>query len=262
MQVAIELNISQPALSKAIKNIEQEFDTVLFNRTANRIELNEGGKIVLQHFNSILKEYDSISESLQTMCQKNIKIGFCDSGIYWYALPLLQQAFPNSNFIDSMYENINECDALIKQNYDLLITPYQLNNPWITSHYLLHDQIYLSVKKDDVLTQNKSISLKELPNRILTDGQVNGYINPIIHKILSPNIQILKSDLMLSLQLVQTTDYLSITSDIACKLRNDGPYRQLIPINDKELDITYHLCYLKKNEELYSPIIDFLSSKF
>ena len=53
-KVAEELHVSQPSLSKTIKNLEQELGVVLFDRVKKRIVLNEQGK----------EFYDKVSKGL------------------------------------------------------------------------------------------------------------------------------------------------------------------------------------------------------
>ena len=44
-RAAAELYISQPALSKAIKSIEKDFGSPLFNRTNRGVKLTEEGRV-------------------------------------------------------------------------------------------------------------------------------------------------------------------------------------------------------------------------
>ncbi|MGB4659698.1 MAG: LysR family transcriptional regulator [Mobilitalea sp.] len=59
------LQISQPALSKTIHLMEQELGVTLFDRAGKRILLNENGRILLSHANSILMELEEIPVEIQ-----------------------------------------------------------------------------------------------------------------------------------------------------------------------------------------------------
>jgi DNA-binding transcriptional LysR family regulator len=43
------LHISQPALSLSIQRLETELEVTLFDRTKNKITLNENGMVALEH---------------------------------------------------------------------------------------------------------------------------------------------------------------------------------------------------------------------
>ena len=51
-QASKELLVSQPAVSKAIKVLERDLNTVLFNRNSDGVSLNNAGEIL---FNKIKK---------------------------------------------------------------------------------------------------------------------------------------------------------------------------------------------------------------
>ena len=53
-KAASSLYISQPSLSKQIKILEENLDTILINRERNNISLTENGKVFLQYSERIL----------------------------------------------------------------------------------------------------------------------------------------------------------------------------------------------------------------
>ena len=52
-----ELHITQPAISKHIQELEQEYGVLLFNRLNTGIELTDAGKMFLLHTQNILEQY-------------------------------------------------------------------------------------------------------------------------------------------------------------------------------------------------------------
>lgn len=70
---AKELYISPPALSVAIAKLEKEVGVELFDRTGNRIILNEQGKIFLCYVNRIFHDLDCARMEIQESLQKREK---------------------------------------------------------------------------------------------------------------------------------------------------------------------------------------------
>ena len=64
-QAARHLYTSQPNVSKAIQQLENELDTPLFTRNNNGIELTEDGKIVYLYAVNILQNVDRMNELLE-----------------------------------------------------------------------------------------------------------------------------------------------------------------------------------------------------
>lgn len=59
------LNVSQPALSKQIRKIEEFFDTVLLKRSTSGVELTEEGKLFYERISKIHNELISIQNDLK-----------------------------------------------------------------------------------------------------------------------------------------------------------------------------------------------------
>ncbi len=57
-RAAAECNVSQPALTKAVKALEDELGAPLFNREAKRLRISEFGQSILPHLRQILSEAD------------------------------------------------------------------------------------------------------------------------------------------------------------------------------------------------------------
>ena len=71
---AKKLYVSAPALSIAIANLENELGVKLFDRTNNRIELNEQGKVYLGYVNQILSDLNVANQKMQDSKQVNTEI--------------------------------------------------------------------------------------------------------------------------------------------------------------------------------------------
>ncbi len=73
------LHISQPALSRQIRDLEEEIGVKLLERTANSIKLTPGGKIFLNECHTILNRVDLAVEKVRVKSKANktiIRIGY------------------------------------------------------------------------------------------------------------------------------------------------------------------------------------------
>lgn len=84
------LNVSQPAVSKSIKSLEEKYGRAFFERKANAIELTEEGKIFNAYADRILQLYKELEDEFSdgTILSNEIKIG-ASTTIANYILPQL-----------------------------------------------------------------------------------------------------------------------------------------------------------------------------
>lgn len=94
-KAAAELNISQPAVTKHIKELESEVGEALFRRQGSRISLTQMGEIVLPQVESILGMYSKLNDSIDDKTEQFrgvINLGVSTT-IIQYVLPSILAKF-------------------------------------------------------------------------------------------------------------------------------------------------------------------------
>lgn len=97
-QAAKALYISPPALSATIASLEKELGVTLFDRSSNRIVLNEQGRIFLRYVNQIFNNLDCAKLELQKSSQektKSIHIAVATSNIWVPFISAFTMAYPH-----------------------------------------------------------------------------------------------------------------------------------------------------------------------
>ena len=69
-KAAAYLHISQPTLSKHLKDLEQELGTRLLNRSSSGITLTESGRYLQEHLEDFLQQYYSIRRGIQSIGER------------------------------------------------------------------------------------------------------------------------------------------------------------------------------------------------
>lgn len=98
-----QLNMTQPALSKLIRNLEKELGVTLFSRTVTGVELTEAGIQLKERIEPILDEIHVLVDDLRTANKNNkLKIAVLPS-IATYYLPermsIINQSFPGVQLV-------------------------------------------------------------------------------------------------------------------------------------------------------------------
>ena len=91
---AEELNVSQPAVSQAIRNLERELGTTLFMRTSRGVRLTAEGQTL---YGYVQRGYETIREGerkfleMQELTSGEVCIGASDMTLQFYLLSYLEQ---------------------------------------------------------------------------------------------------------------------------------------------------------------------------
>ncbi len=94
-----ELFVSQPAITKHIKELESEFEIKLFHRTGNKISLTQAGKLLLSYSEQILLLHDELKFEISQLngnVEGVLRIG-ASSTISQYVIPAALARF-NENY--------------------------------------------------------------------------------------------------------------------------------------------------------------------
>ena len=253
-RAAEELSISQPAVSKHIKNLEKQYNTKLFHRSGSGIKLTRAGEILLKYTKQIKALYERLEFDLNTLNLKHkgkISIG-ASTTITQYILPQIlasfHQKFPDLrvNLINGNTEQIER--ALSNQQIDLgIIEGQSLRNEFRYIKFL-RDEIVLTARASHPLVRKGTVNLQELKNLPLAMREPgSGTREVILHKLKEKSISL--SDLNIEIELGSTeaiknyilhSDALALISihSILKELKRNE--LAIIDINDMEINRYFH----------------------
>lgn len=268
-QAATLLHISQPALSTMLRKLESELGVQLFERKRNRISLNSAGELALIHANLILDRVEQMKRELSYLDPKGntVDVCFCDPGPMWFFIPKFSIAYPQIELKTSLFnEDENTIQLLLNGTHDILITAEPIKHSEIVSIPFIKDQLLLSVSENSPLAKLEEITLKEYcPEEINNiyifhvGGDFFEKKQKPFWKQVKPQIQFtLYDDYFLFNQVIRSTEAITTSTKLVRHYRDDGSGRVLIPLRDKELEIHYHLCYLKKNKKRLNSFISWV----
>src|ERR1041385_4156652 len=98
-RAAVRLHVSQPPLSRQIRNLEDELGTALFNREAKALRLTEAGRVFLTEARIILQRADDAVQMAKAIAggkRGEIHVGYAPS-LTVELLPRALKYFRESN---------------------------------------------------------------------------------------------------------------------------------------------------------------------
>jgi LysR family transcriptional regulator, transcription activator of glutamate synthase operon len=166
---ANQLHLSQPAVTRAIGRLEDQFGVRLFDRPGHRVRLNAFGRVLAGHAGTIVAQLDAASTDIAGLLDPRagpVRIGFVRSLGTWL-VPDLIQSFrtvePGVEF--QLEQGLSEqvADRLLRGDVDLILTSPRPRLPEQAGWELLTDErLELAVPPGHRLAARRRIRLAEV----------------------------------------------------------------------------------------------------
>ncbi|SBV92658.1 Transcriptional regulator, LysR family [uncultured Dysgonomonas sp.] len=196
-KAAEELYISQPAVTKNIKELETELDAKLFDRLSNNVALTEAGRIVFDYAEHVLELDKKLAFDLSTLKQKyagQLKLG-ASTTIGQYILPSILAKFHERHtdialmLLNDNTEKIER--ALLRNEIDLGIVEGSSKNNQIKYIPFIKDEIVAIAHTSQPLSEQDEISLSELKSLPLVLREAgSGSLEVILKKLKEQGIRL------------------------------------------------------------------------
>ena len=121
-RAAEELHITQPALSRSMKKLENEFGVSLFDREKSKIFLNDTGKTAVQYAEKVLEaDLEMIERTIAfDRNMRTIVLGSCAALPINTLMPILQERF-SGTLMNSYMLRFLRIIPLRPENHSLLL---------------------------------------------------------------------------------------------------------------------------------------------
>lgn len=158
---AERLHIAQPALSKAIHNLEQELGVPLFSSKGRNIVLTEYGKYLKEKLGGIISEIDDLPEEIKSMTDRenatiHLKV-LAASTLITDAIIEYRRKHPKINF--QLMQNDES------KLYDISVTTERVKSEELynsKTRFELIEKIFLAVPAEHRFAERKKIKLSEV----------------------------------------------------------------------------------------------------
>lgn len=255
-EAAKHLHLSQSTLSRSMQKLESNLQVTLFTRQRNKVILNETGLLTVSLGKKLLKEMDDIVNQIQQFdySQRTLSIGSCAPAPLWKIEPILSR-------IDSLKFSceIEETNVLLQKlnndDYQIIIIPYKISNKELICLKYGEEHLYFSLPLSHPLASKNSLYFKDLDGETMLLRSKIGYWRNIHHKTM-PHTRFLVQDERFAFdELVKFSELPSFSSNLAVKHVGNPHNRIIIPIADKEANVTYYCLYKKKNQQMLEKLI-------
>lgn len=167
-KAAAKLNITQPAVSKHIHEMEQQLNTRLFKRNGNNVQLTSAGDIVLGYASRILTAYSNLEAELSQLSDVSggiIRIGASTTvaqTVLPRSLALLKMKHPQIKFLFTQGNTDFITQQVINEQIDVAIVEGNTHHPQVSYSPFLQDELVLVTGTKTKLAKKGEIKLHEL----------------------------------------------------------------------------------------------------
>jgi DNA-binding transcriptional LysR family regulator len=167
-KAAETLHMTQPAVTFQVRQLEEHFNTRLFDRTHNRISLTDAGKIVFQYADKIFDLYGQMENAVREMTGEisgALTIG-ASTTIAEYMLPSLlgdfKEKYPDVN-IHLKVSNSDGIVSMVENNaIDLGVVEAPVTNKNLLVEDCRTDQLVAISTPNHPLAKKKRVRLEDL----------------------------------------------------------------------------------------------------
>lgn len=195
-KAAEQLYISQPAVSKTIKNLEQEYKTSFFVRQRNSIQLTKEGRAFLVYANKILALYAEMNEQFlykKEHLPKLITFGVSTT-LSNYIIPSViakfRVQFPDTKFNIISDNSANIETLILNEDLDFGITEGSVSNPKLKFSKFIKDEIVLATNANNKAFKTGSITVSQLKKIPIIEREKGSGTKAIIdHYLLTQGVK-------------------------------------------------------------------------
>lgn len=160
--------ISQPTVSQAIRELEEHYGVLLFERLSKKLYITEKGKKLLSYARSVVKQFDDMEEVMfKTSYVEKIKIG-ATMTVGNCILSDVIKGFKEINPDVETYSYVNNTknieEKLLRSELDIGIVEGKIKSPDLISIPEVNDCLILACSTQHKFSKKKIIKLSELAN--------------------------------------------------------------------------------------------------
>lgn len=255
------LHMTQPALSKSMQKLESIIEVTLFERTKNKITINETGILAAELAEQILNQEANMLTQLRHFdkSKHTISLGSCAPIPIAELVPLLSENYPRftvSSFLEDDEEKL--VFDLLQEQYQLIVLSHDVKDDNLYVQKYSKEQLYLLVPTAHPLSGYDSLHFADFDGQnILLHSKIGSW-NEVARKNL-PNTHFMVMDNLDAIGSVfETGAFPAFTTDYFLNKQTHAEDVKAIPIIDEAATMHYFCICKKSNYKRFEKIFDLL----
>ena len=256
---AERLFVSQPSISSSMKMLEKELGVQLFDRSKNKIILNEVGLEAAQLAEDYLKREDFMVRQIQEKAwqMRTLTVASYIFNLRKDLVNRLSVLFPERNIISEQLSSEQLPLGLFQGRFDYIITEYEIDEPNVCCVPYVTDKLWIHLNKNDPLAHKRSIDINDLKNKKILLWAQSGFWASYIRRQYGQIVQLIT--VSGEQEYYDLIDAFDIRAFILDTTLSSAPNRQnrhiYVPLSDPAAQKTFYLCCQTKNERYIPQLV-------
>ena len=256
---AERLFVSQPSISSSMKMLEKELGVQLFDRSKNKIVLNEVGLEAAQLAEDYLKREDFMVRQIQEKAwqMRTLTVASYIFNLRKDLVSRLRVLFPERNIISEQLSSEQLPLGLLQGRFDYIITEYEIDEPNVCCVPYVTDKLWIRLNKNDPLAHKKRIGINDLKNEKILLWAQSGFWASYIRKQYGQIVQLITvSGEQGYYDLIDAFDIRAFILDTTLSSAPNRQNRHIyVPLSDPAAQKTFYLCCQTKNERYIPQLV-------
>ena len=253
---AEQLHLSQPSLSRSMQRLESEIGVPLFTRHKNKIQLNENGRLAVEYAGKIMDQAQNMVSGIRDFDRKRhtLFVGCCAPAPLWDIIPALSRLYPDLTISSEIRDSSLLLNGLREGRYQLIILPYPVAEAGIFCTEYGEEHLFFSLPPAHPLSGCRELHLKDLNGETMLLRSRLGFWEGITDEKMPDTRFLVQEDTAFD-ELVKASALPSFHSDRAIRREGSPPNRILVPIADKEANVTYYCCCMPREKPIVTKML-------
>lgn len=254
------LHVSQPSISRSMQKLEGLLGVTLFDRTKNRVELNENGQLAAEQAAHILQELDAMVDRVHALdrSRNTITVGSSAPGPLMELVPMMTRVFSGTTISSELNTEEALLTGLSSGLYQLIVLDHPIEDgtgelmcvPFGSEH------LYASLPAGHPAAILKETSFHEMDGSTFIMNANVGIWEEITVRGM-PHARLIRQSSMEDIsELVQSSSLPSFVTDLTMRLYGLTEGRVAVPFSDPEAAVHFYLLCKKGDKNRLKPLLD------
>jgi DNA-binding transcriptional LysR family regulator len=224
-RAAVDIGLSQPAISKAIADLERDLGATVFDRTTRGVHLTESGQVLLRRGRVILDELRYGLDEIENISDPTagfvrIGVSLAQSLFISAVIERTSRRYPKIKFSVLMADPLRLIRALRDRELDLAICRAQMadREPDLKAEILFRDRIEVVVAPGHHLARRRKLALSDLMGEQWALANPGTYLGELVRNAFRakslpmPQAVVSTSSMQLRFELMETGGFLTLAA--------------------------------------------------
>lgn len=258
-KAAESLHLTQPALTRSMKKLENQLGISLFQRSRNKITLNETGVLAASHAKQIIHAENEMIHELTAAERKKhtISLGSCAP----LPLSVLQSRLIRLYSMQTITTEMTSEDKLLQglddDTYQLIVLSHPFERQGFQSAYLFKEHLFLSVMPAHPVADMSAVTFRDIDGETFIIDAAIGIWREVCRNKLPHSHFIEQANHEDLFTLRRNSSLPAFDTDLANQYYGSQKPRISIPINDDCASINFYLVCKNANADILKSLSQF-----